>query len=245
MGYEDVQQPWLRLPALDGNPYADAVAEREHRPDDEEFLNLLCRYGFAVPSPAALDLVAAHSPAGVVEIGAGTGYWARLLHERGVDDVAYDIAPPPAETNPWFAGQEPWYPVQEGTEQRVLEHLDRTLVLVWPTRNENWAADAAQLHLDGGGRYLVYVGEEPGGRTGDLRLHALLGLVDGCLACAYGVLTAPCTCGVTERWRLLRRLDLPMWHEEDQRLYLFTHPTRRERTRANRRPRWLGGTARS
>ena len=242
MSQEAVQPPKLRLPALDGNPYADAVAERAHRPDDEEFLNLIRRYGFAVPSRAALDLVAAHSPAGIVEIGAGTGYWARLLYERGVDVVAYDIAPPPAETNPWFAGQPPWYPVHEGTEQRVLKHPDRTLLLVWPTRNENWAADAAQLHLDGGGEYLVYVGEEPGGRTGDLRLHALLGLVDGCLACAYGILTAPCTCGVTERWRLVRRLDLPMWHGEDQRLYLFTRPP--QPARAGKRARWLRSAAR-
>ena len=244
MSHEDVRQPGLRLPALDGNPYEEAVAEHEQRPDDAEFLHLLRRYGFAVPSRAALDLLAAHSPAGVVEIGAGTGYWARLLHEHGVDVVAYDLAPPPAEMNPWFAGQQPWYPVQQGTEQRVLDHPDRTLLLVWPTRNENWAADAAQLHLDGGGEYLVYVGEEPGGRTGDLRLHALLGLVDGCLACAYGVLTAPCTCGVTDRWRLLQRLALPMWQGEDQRLYLFTRPARRDIPRVKRPSPWFRGRSR-
>jgi hypothetical protein len=30
----------------------------------------------------------------VVEVGAGTGYWAALLRARGVDVVAYDVRPP-------------------------------------------------------------------------------------------------------------------------------------------------------
>ena len=37
---------------------------------------------FAVPSNAALAMVARYGP--IVEMGCGTGYWASLLRERGV-----------------------------------------------------------------------------------------------------------------------------------------------------------------
>lgn len=182
------------------------------------------RFGFAVPDDRALDLIARHSPGGVVEIGAGTGYWARLLADRGVDVVAYDIAPPPAPDNSWFAGQQPWHPVIAADERIVTRHADRTLLLVWPTRDEDWAADAALLHLEGGGRRLVYVGEPPGGRSGDARLHAVLGLAEGCLACAYGVTDVPCTCGVGTRWTVLQQLPLPRWGDREDTLYLCAPP---------------------
>ena len=88
--------------------------------------------------------------------------------------------------------------------------------MVWPTRNEDWAADAAELHLANGGRRLVYVGEPPGGRTGDLRLHAALGLL--------GVSNAPCTCGVARTWRLLDRATLPRWEDTEAELLVVGPP---------------------
>jgi hypothetical protein len=36
----------------------------------------------------ALAAIARYAP--IVEMGAGTGYWARCLRERGIDAVAYD-----------------------------------------------------------------------------------------------------------------------------------------------------------
>ena len=214
-----------RLPPLVGNPYLDAYRNWTAAPGSVDGPDELLRaFGFVIPDPTALLLIAVHSPAGVVEVGAGTGYWARLLHERDVDVVAYDVAPPPSSSNAWFAGRQPWFPVEAGDERIVARYPERTLLLVWPTRNEDWAADAAQLHLEQGGQRLVYVGEPPGGRTGDLRLHALLDLVGPCLACAYGVGNAPCTCGVTIRWRLLAQLPLPCWDDRDDWLFVFGPP---------------------
>ncbi len=48
----------------------------------------ISRYGFSVPTDEALQLIASVSPQWVVEVGAGTGYWARLLNDVGVDVVA-------------------------------------------------------------------------------------------------------------------------------------------------------------
>src|SRR5579885_3340312 len=46
------------------------------------------RWAWAVPDEKAIKTLVEHSP--VVEIGAGTGYWARLATEAGGDVVAYD-----------------------------------------------------------------------------------------------------------------------------------------------------------
>ena len=208
-------------PAAAGNPYLKAWHRRQHDPGAPGRDELLAQFGFAVPDDRAMQVIADHSPHGVVEVGAGLGYWARLLADRGIDVAPYDIAPPPSPDNHWFAGIDPWFPVTAADERVVAEHPDGTLLLVWPTRNETWGADAALLHAASGGQRLVYVGEPPGGRTGDAALHAVLGLVDRCLACAYGVLDVPCTCGVTEQWRLIEERPLPSWEGWDDRLYLF------------------------
>jgi len=50
------------------------------------------RYAWAVPCTEALTALRRLSP--LVEIGAGTGYWARLLAGHGADVAAYDLAPP-------------------------------------------------------------------------------------------------------------------------------------------------------
>jgi hypothetical protein len=49
-------------------------------------------YAYATPSPDALAVLAKYAP--LVEMGAGTGYWASLLAARGVDVMAFDVCPP-------------------------------------------------------------------------------------------------------------------------------------------------------
>ncbi|GJP35479.1 hypothetical protein CLOM_g19996 [Closterium sp. NIES-68] len=51
-------------------------------------------YAWAVPTEAALAAIkSAAGEEGIVEVGAGTGYWAALLRRRGVDVAAYDWTP--------------------------------------------------------------------------------------------------------------------------------------------------------
>jgi hypothetical protein len=210
------------LPALAGNPLL-----HRHRlaadlnPGGGERVSLIRQYSFATPTEEALEAIATASPRGVVELGAGTGYWARLLYERGVDVIAYDVSPPPSSDSQWFAGATPWYPVERDDGRVVTEHADRTLLLVWPTRDESWAARAAIDFHKAGGRSLVYVGEGPGGPTGDDELHAVLGHYDRCLACAYALADRPCICRVGQRWKLHETAELPHWEglEDDLRVY--------------------------
>ena len=63
----------------------------------------------------ALALLAARAP--LVEVGAGTGYWAAALRRRGVDVLAYDLNPPAAdaaETNAYHGRLPPFTEVQRG-----------------------------------------------------------------------------------------------------------------------------------
>src|SRR4051794_21992422 len=64
---------------------------------------LIWAFAWAVPSDEAIEEIARHGP--IVEIGAGTGYWAWLLAQAGADVLAYDRAPhaPPH-----------WHEVREG-----------------------------------------------------------------------------------------------------------------------------------
>jgi hypothetical protein len=64
----------------------------------------------------------------VVELGAGSGYWARLVHETGGDIAAFD-------NESWSAGRNRhWFPVEFGDEARLAEFVDRTLLIVMPPR---------------------------------------------------------------------------------------------------------------
>ena len=58
---------------------------------------LIKRYAFAIPSDEALDALADVSP--LVEMGAGTGYWAYLLRKRHVDVQALFLCWPDYATD--------------------------------------------------------------------------------------------------------------------------------------------------
>jgi hypothetical protein len=192
-------------------------------------------FGFAVPTDAALDRIAAWAPNGVVEIGAGLGYWAHLLDRRGIDVVAYDLEPPPSAENPWHAGREPWFPIEAGGVERVAEHADRLLLVAWPTRNETWPADAIERYAANGGETVAYIGEPVGGATGDDRFHAMLGELTACLACGYGLVDLPCVCGVRREWEVVERVTLPSWDGCSDDLAFY----RRAAEDGRRRRRWF------
>ena len=193
----------------------------------------IARYAFAIPTDQALDGIRLRSPGGVVEIGAGTGYWARALDQRGVDVEAFDIEPAPSPANTWFAGTPPWYPVQRADHNVAGDRPGRTLLIVWPTKNEVWASAAVERYFEAGGACVAYVGEGPGGHTGDDVFHALLGELVTCVQCTYGLMTSPCICGVSARWSRSETIVLPHWtgYNDDLHLYTRRPPPRGRRSK--------------
>lgn len=120
---------------------------------------LVDEYAWAIPNDHALRALARLAP--IVEIGAGRGYWARMLRDRGVDVLAYDIAPPDGPL---------WTDVEVGGVEKATEHSDRTLLLCWPPASGATAKACLAAYL---GRCVVYVGEPrelPNGAAGEVSL---------------------------------------------------------------------------
>jgi len=133
-------------------------------------------FSWAIPDSPALGVLARHGP--LVECGAGTGYWAALLHAGGADVLATDITRPgPRWAGPeidepakFHGGHRPWtdlHPVDAVAAVRA--HPGRTLFLCWPPFDDD---DASYSALRGyGGNVLLYIGDGPDGATGTVRLH--------------------------------------------------------------------------
>lgn len=130
---------------------------------------LVARYSWTISDPASLAFVVEHSAGRIVDPMAGTGYWAHLLDQAGVDVVAYDADP---VANQWHQGQQLWTLVMRmpGVESAAM-HPDRTLLLSWPPCDRPDGVEVLRAYR---GNRAIYIGEPQGGCTGDDDLHAEL-----------------------------------------------------------------------
>ncbi|KAI9910410.1 hypothetical protein PsorP6_010979 [Peronosclerospora sorghi] len=128
-------------------------------------------YAYATPTPQALDLVAKYAP--IVEMGAGTGYWAALLQQRKVDIVAYDHAPPGPDrvrANAYHGHVPGFCSVTVGTPSVLLHDTTRSLLLCYPPPHDPLAATSLECFQ---GHVVLYVGEWQGD-TADARFERTL-----------------------------------------------------------------------
>jgi hypothetical protein len=100
--------------------------------DGEHALTALAqRYSYVFPDNRSLAALAGIGP--LVEMGAGTGYWAYRLRALGVDIVAFDQAPPDrARPNRYHATTSTWTEVVAGDHTVLTRYADRALLLCWP-----------------------------------------------------------------------------------------------------------------
>jgi hypothetical protein len=98
---------------------------------EDVLLRLAQHYAYVVPSDSTLATLAALGP--LVEVGAGTGYWAHRLRSIGVDIVAFDQAPVDGDrANRYHSRGRPWTRVEQGDQTVLTGHSDRGLFLCWP-----------------------------------------------------------------------------------------------------------------
>ncbi|MBN1532536.1 MAG: class I SAM-dependent methyltransferase [Spirochaetes bacterium] len=141
----------------------------------EERASLVERFAFSVPTIGVLRRVAACSP--IVELGAGSGYWAMCLSECGAVVDAFDISPP-GDGNPWDIAaanrwfRDEWYPVEQGDETTGSLYPERSLLLCWPPPDSPMAFRALSRYLEAGGERAVFIGDA--GASGDPSFHGLL-----------------------------------------------------------------------
>lgn len=130
---------------------------------------LAARYAWAIASPGDIAWLARTVRGrGLVEIGAGSGYWAWQAAQAGIDVVAYEPADP--AVNPYTDGVE-YFPLRRADHTAAARHPDRALMLCWPSTGEPWAARALDVYT---GDLLIYIGEERGGRCADEGFFRLL-----------------------------------------------------------------------
>lgn len=139
--------------------------------------DLVSDYSFTIPYYDILTKVASHSP--IVEVGAGSGYWARCLSEIGADVIAYDSFPPGEQSpwewynsNSWF--DETWYGITRGDDSSASHHPDRTLLLAWPMPMNPMAYNALSNYKDAGGSTVIYIGDPHPASSGDEYFYQLL-----------------------------------------------------------------------
>ena len=145
------------------------------------------RWSYAVPTPESLRMIADYAPAGIIEIGAGNGYWARLLAAEGTDVIAVDPNSVGSGTNDWYDewDSETFYEVRQADHREVDHHGTRTLMISWPFM-EDWAAECLRLFT---GSRFVYIGEDSGGACATDAFFELL----------------------QQEWRLITETALPRW----------------------------------
>jgi hypothetical protein len=131
---------------------------------------IVSEYSFTIPYYDILKKSASFSP--IVEIGAGSGYWARCLSEFGADVIAYDSFPPGGQSawewekgNSWF--DDTWFGIIEGDESAAAFHPDRTLFLAWPMPMNPMAYNTLVHYKNAGGHTLIYIGDPHPASSGD------------------------------------------------------------------------------
>ncbi|OQR89726.1 hypothetical protein THRCLA_09616 [Thraustotheca clavata] len=138
------------------------------------------KYSWAIPDERALRIIKHYGP--IVEMGAGSGYWGRLLQLRGVDIKCFDLHVPGEEKGDVSDEDDEdeqvrmtWMEVEQGTPEVLPEYKDRTLLLCYPDDFEDSEESMALECLDNyTGDTIIHIGEwlgqtvclpEPWGRT--------------------------------------------------------------------------------
>jgi hypothetical protein len=127
------------------------------------------RYSWGIPSPGDIAwLVEVLERRGLMEIGAGSGYWAWQARQAGIDVIAYEPADP--ADNDYTDGVE-YVTTRRSGHSATSRHPDRALLVCWPTQGAAWAAQALSGYA---GDLLIYVGEGRSGHCADDAFFRLL-----------------------------------------------------------------------
>lgn len=129
---------------------------------------LTARYAWTITAPETVAFVAKHIGKAAVDPMAGSGYWAFLLRQVGVDVVASDLHPPGSVANMWHKSGVMHAPVKAMDAVDAVKiyeaGMDRVLLLAWPPYEHPIGAQVVEAFP---GDRIVYLGEDRGGCCGD------------------------------------------------------------------------------
>lgn len=131
------------------------------------------RFGFAILTAEIIERLRSYSP--ILEVGAGSGYWAFELQQAGLDVVASDPGEErfrmglKSEAKHW---EHSWTMLERTPgQQAVVYHPNRALLMVWPSYQAAWPVEVLHAFT---GSIVIYVGEGSGGCTAGDAFHELL-----------------------------------------------------------------------
>lgn len=140
---------------------------------------VLARYSEAVATADAVRRLAALGP--IVEVGAGGGYWARLIRDVGGDVIATDA------DGDWYGDVVPWIEVQRlEAVTAVQQHPERVVLSCWPPRPYGYMTHVLEAALQS---TVALVTDGRNGRVDQDPLYARL----------------------DSSWTLAETIDLPRW----------------------------------
>ena len=113
---------------------------------------------------------------GIVEVGAGTGYIAKILQRRTIQVEACDLYPTDRseKTQNEYHGATPSFvSVAKSTNLSLKNSRDKALLLCYPPPDSPMAYDTLQDYSRAGGKCLIHIGEFKG-LTGNAKFERLL-----------------------------------------------------------------------
>jgi len=173
----NIYNPYLKKlkRIIDDNSHLDTASLAELLISQRN--DIVSEYSFTIPYFEILNKIASYSP--IVEVGAGSGYWARCLTEIGSDVVAYDSFPPGEQSpwdwqsgNSWF--DDTWFGIIKEDETAAAHHPDRTLFMAWPMPMSPMAYNALLNYKNACGKTIIYIGHPHPASSGNEHFYELL-----------------------------------------------------------------------
>jgi hypothetical protein len=149
-------------------------------------------FGFSIPCIKAPKKI--QEIGNILEIGAGTGYWTKLLKERGVDVISTD-----SKTGN-YGFQYNNETLRMNAIEAIEKYPERNVFMSWPCYGTEWAFEAAKAMRNG--KTLIYIGEGHGGCVADDKFHEYFSNED--------IFTG------------MEEIDIPQWDGIHDRMYIAT-----------------------
>ena len=121
------------------------------------------RYGFILPDKHSIENIKEFADETILEIGSGTGLYAKLLQNNGVNVIATDNLE--GNYKEWY--EKTWVDIEKiDAVEAVKKYKDiNSLMIVWPGNEQVWV-DAVNNFK---GNKLIYVGD-----SGPKELHEMI-----------------------------------------------------------------------